>query len=202
MATNTAVGSIVSQNGYNSGWNGYGEEAQYAGVYSSKYYVCIVQIKTPEFIGVSEKLVFSFGATQMYGSNPVLRYALCTSDKNKGSYLNTHGEVADATRIATGTVQLSGITSSNKTYTVEIPTTELTPSTTYYLYFWASGSSNNYCQIGATSKESVAVDYNSGLVYIDNGSGFDAYQCYIDNGSGWDLHIPYADNGSGWDMCG
>ena len=39
-----------------------------------------------------------------------------------------------------------------------------------------------------------------GLVYIDNGSGWDAYQVYIDNGSGWDRYIPYIDNGSGWDM--
>lgn len=39
-----------------------------------------------------------------------------------------------------------------------------------------------------------------GLVYIDNGSGWDAYQVYIDNGSSWDRYIPYIDNGSGWDM--
>ena len=41
---------------------------------------------------------------------------------------------------------------------------------------------------------------NRGLVYIDNGSGFDAYQAFIDNGSGWDMYIPYIDNGSSWDM--
>lgn len=200
MANNTAAGTIVSQNGYNSGWNGYGNEPQYAGVYSSKHYICLVQIKTSDYVGVSEKLVFSFGATQMYGSNPVLRYALCSSDKNKGSYLNTHGEVTDETQLATGTVQLSGITSSNKTYTVEIPTTELKPATTYYLYLWAAGSSNNYCLIGSPAKESVSVDYNSGLVYIDTGSGLEAYQCYIDNGSGWDLCLPHVDNGDGWDI--
>lgn len=37
---------------------------------------------------------------------------------------------------------------------------------------------------------------NRGLVYIDNGSGFEAYQAYIDNGSGWDHYIPYVDNGT------
>ena len=41
---------------------------------------------------------------------------------------------------------------------------------------------------------------NRGLVYIDNGSGFDAYQAFIDNGSGWDQYIPYIDNGSSWDQ--
>lgn len=39
-----------------------------------------------------------------------------------------------------------------------------------------------------------------GLVYIDNGSSWDAYQVYIDNGSSWDRYIPYIDNGSSWDM--
>lgn len=43
---------------------------------------------------------------------------------------------------------------------------------------------------------------NDGLVYIDNGSGFDAYQVFIDNGSSWDQYIPCIDNGSGWDSCG
>lgn len=39
-----------------------------------------------------------------------------------------------------------------------------------------------------------------GLVYIDNGSSLEAYQCYIDNGSSWDLYAPYIDNGSSWDL--
>lgn len=40
-----------------------------------------------------------------------------------------------------------------------------------------------------------------GVVYIDDGSGFVAYQIYIDNGSGWDMYAAYIDNGSSWDMC-
>ena len=39
-----------------------------------------------------------------------------------------------------------------------------------------------------------------GLVYIDNGSGWDAYQVYIDNGNSWDRYIPYIDNGSSWEQ--
>lgn len=39
-----------------------------------------------------------------------------------------------------------------------------------------------------------------GVVYIDNGSAFEAYQVYIDNGSSWDRYIPYIDNGSSWDL--
>ena len=39
-----------------------------------------------------------------------------------------------------------------------------------------------------------------GLVYIDNGSGFDAYLIYIDNGSSWEQYAPYLDNGSDWGL--
>lgn len=49
--------------------------------------------------------------------------------------------------------------------------------------------------------ETKTIGLTVGMVYIDNGSGFDIYQCYIDNGENWDLHIPYIDNGSGWDQC-
>lgn len=48
---------------------------------------------------------------------------------------------------------------------------------------------------------STTVSLTAGVVYIDNGSGFDAYQVYIDNGTSWDRYVPYVDNGSGWGMC-
>ena len=41
-----------------------------------------------------------------------------------------------------------------------------------------------------------------GLVYIDNGVEFEAYEVYIDNGNGWDRCIPYIDNGTSWDIYG
>ena len=47
----------------------------------------------------------------------------------------------------------------------------------------------------------VATAELQGLVYIDNGSGWDTYQVYIDNGTSWDMYIPYIDNGSGWNIC-
>lgn len=42
----------------------------------------------------------------------------------------------------------------------------------------------------------------NGLVYIDNGTSFEAYQVFIDNGTSWDQYIPYIDNGSSWDQYG
>lgn len=88
----------------------------------------------------------------------------------------------------------------------------------------ASGTStikhNNYGSLRMSAKASIdmaSVSYtpgplslsgsmdltkiNRGLVYIDNGSGLEAYQAFIDNGSSWDQYIPYIDNGSTWDMC-
>lgn len=51
------------------------------------------------------------------------------------------------------------------------------------------------------TKVTMTVTYTEGgLVYIDNGSGWDAYQVYIDNGSSWDRYIPYIDNGTSWDQ--
>lgn len=47
----------------------------------------------------------------------------------------------------------------------------------------------------------IAVAELHGLVYIYNGTSWDAYQVYIDNGASWDQYIPYVDNGTNWDMC-
>lgn len=41
-----------------------------------------------------------------------------------------------------------------------------------------------------------------GIVYIDNGTEFVAYQVYIDNGTGWDLYVPYIDDGTDWNVYG
>lgn len=66
-------------------------------------------------------------------------------------------------------------------------------------YAGSGGASNGWNAAGEQIIELTRI--NKGFVYLDNGSGFDAYQVYIDNGSSWDLHIPHIDNGSGWDIC-
>lgn len=40
-----------------------------------------------------------------------------------------------------------------------------------------------------------------GLVYIDNGTGFEPYQVFIDNGAEWEMYALHIDNGSAWEMC-
>jgi hypothetical protein len=39
-----------------------------------------------------------------------------------------------------------------------------------------------------------------GLVYIDNGSEFEAAQIFIDNGSDWEQYMPYIDNGTEFEL--
>ncbi len=52
-----------------------------------------------------------------------------------------------------------------------------------------------------TGDVSIAVTAEAqGLVYIDNGSEFEAAQIFIDNGSEWEQYAPYLDNGSSWEV--
>lgn len=40
-----------------------------------------------------------------------------------------------------------------------------------------------------------------GLVYIGNGSSYDAYEVYIGNGTSWDKYTPYVGDGTDWVVC-
>lgn len=110
--------------------------------------------------------------------------------------------------IQTGDVKMS----------VTITGLKLSPNQTYYIYvfpgsgFKSSSSNSNgaymvYCYNNdGENLSSLSYDessmISSGLVYIDNGSSWDAYEVYIDNGSSWDQYIPYIDDGTNWTMCG
>lgn len=204
MATNTMNGSILNQAGYNDRWGNYGSTGQYAGFGTTSYFTTIVAFQTPAFQGVSEGVEITLCVTKNgNNSNPTLRWALATSDVNRNMYVNTTSEVtseSDSTQVAYGVHQFQGVTASGTNSTIVVETSDLKPSTTYYLYLWGY-ESDNWLTVYQSKSHSVSVGYNSGLVYIDSGNGFDAYVVYIDNSSGWDQCIPYIDNGSGWDMC-
>lgn len=78
----------------------------------------------------------------------------------------------------------------------------------HYLYLWTgrtegTGSEgHNYMHFKWFGNTSALYDESSALVYIDNGSSFDACEIWIDNGTGWDQYVAYIDNGSSWDECG
>ena len=90
------------------------------------------------------------------------------------------------------------------------------PAGTHYIYIWSddfgtinSPVQSNVMTVGwqntsgafpfsATYEEAFV----SGVVYIDNGTSFDAYEIWIDNGAKWERYVAYIDNGSSWDECG
>ncbi len=52
-----------------------------------------------------------------------------------------------------------------------------------------------------TGDVSIAVTAEAqGLVYIDTGAKFEAYQVFIDNGGAWEQYAPYLDNGASWEV--
>ena len=51
-------------------------------------------------------------------------------------------------------------------------------------------------------ESSTGTTTETGLIYIDSGSGWETYEIYIDNGASWDKYIPYIDNGAGWELYG
>lgn len=57
------------------------------------------------------------------------------------------------------------------------------------MQFQMNENSENYTPLANTAQ---------GLVYIDAGTGWNAYRVYIDNGTTWEQYVPYIDNGTTW----
>lgn len=211
MATSSLKCTIVSHEWSNGdSWSAHSTTGQaYAGAYSDHYYAYCLEIKTPSFSGKSEKIDITLKYCRPNGfshTSSSLRWALCKSKSNKNKYLNTYSTVDDSYQITSGTKNFSNVPalSSPTTTTLTINTDGLSPNTTYYLFMWASKakSTATVLLIGDLNDLKTTVIYQAGVVYIDNGSGFERYQVYIDNGTSWDLYVPYIDNGSGWDDIG
>lgn len=75
------------------------------------------------------------------------------------------------------------------------------PNTTYYLWIFPKNATFG-CYYAGNKTANLTTTGAAGLVRIDNGSSYEAYQCYIDNGASWEAYMPYIDNGSSWDLSG
>lgn len=203
MATNSVACTIVGHAYAYTSLGEYNKNAAYAGYNGTAYYAYILKFTTPAFTGASEGVSFGIWMNQGWGTDVTLRYAICSSDANKNSYCGTTGAVSDSNQITSGTVSLKGMSSTQEKRTVTVTTAKLKQNTTYYLILWAYNNTGvSLMNISSAWGEySADLGYNSGLVWIDTGSGFESYQCYIDNGTSWDMCIPYIDNGTSWDMC-
>lgn len=143
-------------------------QAAYAG-YSggSTYYGYVLKFAAPAFSGVSEGLRVGLWASLGWGENVTLRYALCTSDENRGLYIGTTEAVEDTNQIAAGTVELTEM-DDMALKAFSIPTTKVKSGQTYYLFLWASGDTG--VSVGAVENawgaHTVEVGYNQGAVRV------------------------------------
>lgn len=168
MSKHIGSATIISQTrAHNSGWFDYGETIQgFAGANSGYYYVTVLKFITPDFGESSTTNVsFSLWTSQGNQKNVTLRYAICTSDINKERYTNTYLAVSDTYQLASGIVTLSDIqpAGGSPTYkTIAVNTSRLMPSTTYYLFLWASTSKDSPGFVvfqGSAYHEKISVTY-------------------------------------------
>lgn len=85
------------------------------------------------------------------------------------------------------------VTTSKTLSNIDASTTSLTAK-----FSVTSSASDKACGLNATTCSSITIPVASGLVYIDNGSSFSAYEVYIDNGTSWSKYEPYIDRGTAW----
>lgn len=80
----------------------------------------------------------------------------------------------------------------------------LMPNTAYYIFFFpgsaAYGYYNWYKGSGTEYYSTLETSGGAGVIYIGNGTSYDAYQVYIGNGTDWDLYLPYIGNGTSYDL--
>lgn len=159
MATNcTIIGQAWGQGSLST----YSKNPAYAGWQSTQGWAYVLKFTTPTFSGTSKSIEFGIRMKKGYGETVNLRYAICTSDANATSYMNTTEAVNDANQIVTGTTTQSGLTTDTyalKTFTVQ--TSALASNTTYYLILWAYDTTG--VEIGAVTSDvwgdhSIVVD--------------------------------------------
>lgn len=126
------------------------------------------------------------------GTAPALRWYI-------GIDPNSHINAGSSTTVYNGNVSVSNDGYGNLTFTGYADMV-LAPNTTYYLWIFPGTTTYGFYWLTANQQATVTTSGSAGVVYIDNGSSWDAYQCYIDNGSSWDLYIPYIDDGSSWSV--
>ena len=158
----------------------------------------VLRFDIPEFKGMSESLEIELVCSSGVGENAQLRYALCTSDANRGLYQNTQGNVSDSNQIATGTVTFSGMSSNVVKRSFKVPTTKVKAGI-WYLFLWAYNETG--LSIRAVNSDwgnhSVTLNYNIGVVRIKTASGVKQYAVYAITASGARQMIPYIKTAGG-----
>lgn len=170
MAAVSTAGTIAGQKYYNGEWEpaeGYRNEFAYAGTNYDHWYPYILKFTVPEFSGLPLELEFTLNVGQGIGEAPTLRWALCSSDENQDSYLDTNAAVVDPSQLAVGTVTMADI-ASNHYQTLTVNASGIKPGGTYYLYLWgyAEPSAPQYIKVYLAEDHSVVLHSVSGSVVV------------------------------------
>lgn len=201
MAAMTLACKNLTQASSYSEWAGYSTtERAYAGYAGGvRYDAAIFRFDVPAlskgFKGLSVRIAVYNGL----GTNPKLRYAICTSDANRESYRSTTGAVSDPNQIATGTITLSGVGSTASMKEFSIQDVNLEGGKTYYLILWAAETTGVF--ISAVNSElgnhSVSVSYDGGVVWLKANGQVKPYMVFAKASGSLKQMISYVKTASG-----
>lgn len=157
-------------------WN-----AAYAG-YAGEAYLCtILRFDVPAFTGVSEALDVALISFAGIGKDVTLRWALCTSDSNRGLYTGAKDDVEDSNQIDKGVVTIPDVTSETKARSFQVPATKIKGGKTYYLFLWNYNDTGFELRGASTGwgKHSVSIGYNLGLLRVKVAGQVKAFSPYV-----------------------
>ena len=160
---------------------GYNNKLNYAARYSFK----------TDSMGAS-KVSWELGRNSVGGgTRPPLRWYITTS-------ASSHINAGASTPAHHGSVAVKNV----EGYDVFSGSTDvvLLPNTTYYLWIFPNTTTYGFYYLGDTAKATVTTSGGAGLVYIGDGTKFEAYQIGIGNGTTFDLYMPYVGTGSSFDL--
>ncbi len=169
-----------------------------AGYINGDNYVSVFRFDLPKSI---KQFTFSFCLlASNTTNNPVIRYKVISGAEDP-SLANANSNI-----VGDGTFTIPDRADWTR---VTVTIDKFVPSGTTYLYLWTDKADGIGNAIGIqmykpsdTYGTTGTYIIGGGVIYIDNGSGFDTYEIWIDNGSTWEQYQAYIDNGSGWDECG
>ena len=190
--------------------------------WDSKYnerHSSVITFRTPKFKGLSIRLGVDLTVephiTQVdFEHQPTqIFYAICDSEVNKNEYLRLYDPsykedyIYDPHQIVTGEIMIPkvGVDETLRIH-FDIPTDKLDGSTSYYIMLWTKGPQYGNEYIGIRqfipSKTTIVLEYQTGVIHVDDGNGFSDYLCYIDDGTKWSMYIPHIDDGTRFNICG
>jgi hypothetical protein len=143
-----------------------------------------IKFETPYIGGPSTLLNIDIELDENYGYNPIINYAICSSDKNLAMYENASSSVEDAYQIVSGVLNYE-ILSRNIVSSIQV--SSLKTEQTYYLMLWIPSDSDfdKYIQLSYASRYVFNIDYiNDGTGDPPSGrlpgNAFPIGHCFVD----------------------